>query len=356
MRTSVCIPKDFIWVLPRSTLSARGVTYQNYAYSCKLKTEAMASAHGNLGHLLPLNYKRLISEWLEEDCPSFDYGGFVVGESEGEARLLGKSAGVVAGVPFFNEVFSQLGCSVEWHVSEGESITPIKQCATVRGPVRKILLGERVALNILARCSGIATKTSSLVQILRSHGWNGTLAGTRKTTPGFRLVEKYGILIGGADPHRHDLSSMIMLKDNHVWACANNVSNTASAAEGVSEDAIAAAIPAAVQAAKSAGGFSTKVEVEVRSIEEANAAISAGADVIMLDNFTADEVKKAAAQLKTEWAEKGKPRGTFLVEVSGGLTPDNAAGFVCEDVDILSTSSIHQGTGIVDFSLKVSLR
>ncbi|KUL83341.1 hypothetical protein ZTR_11267 [Talaromyces verruculosus] len=273
----------------------------------------MASAHGNLGHLLPLNYKRLISEWLEEDCPSFDYGGFVVGESEGKARLLGKSAGVVAGVPFFNEVFSQLGCT-----------------------------------------------TSSLVQTLRSHGWNGTLAGTRKTTPGFRLVEKYGILVGGADPHRHDLSSMIMLKDNHVWACANNASNTtttgATTAERVSEDDIAAAIPAAVHAAKSAGGFSTKVEVEVRSIEEANAAIAAGADVIMLDNFTSDEVKRAATQLKNEWASKGKPRGTFLVEVSGGLTPENAAGFVCEDVDILSTSSIHQGTGIVDFSLKVSLR
>lgn len=149
-----------------------------------------------------------------------------------------------------------------------------------------------------------------------------------------------------------------MLKDNHVWACANNSSNTAGTkgGEGVSEDAIAAAIPAAVHAAKSAGGFSTKVEVEVRSIEEANAAIGAGADVIMLDNFTGDEVKKAATQLKTEWTQKGKPKGTFLIEVSGGLTPDNAAGFVCEDVDILSTSSIHQGTGIVDFSLKVSLR
>lgn len=208
------------------------------------------------------------------------------------------------------------------------------------------------------------TRTSSLAQTLRSHGWNGTLAGTRKTTPGFRLVEKYGILVGGADPHRHDLSSMIMLKDNHVWACANNAASKASssintgAAKGgeVDEKSITAAIPAAVQAAKSAGGFSTKVEVEVRSIEEANAAIGAGADVIMLDNFTADEVRAAATQLKTEWAEKGKPKGTFLIEVSGGLTQENAAKYVCEDVDILSTSSIHQGTGIVDFSLKVSLR
>ncbi|QKX64426.1 uncharacterized protein TRUGW13939_11600 [Talaromyces rugulosus] len=312
----------------------------------------MASSHGHLAHLLPLNYKRFIADWLEEDCPSFDYGGFVVGESEGEANLLGKSKGVVAGVPFFNEVFSQLGCTVQWHVHEGQPIEPITKCATVRGPIRKILLGERVSLNILARCSGIATKTNALVQALRTHGWNGTLAGTRKTTPGFRIVEKYGILVGGADPHRHDLSSMTMLKDNHVWACANNK----AAGNNNSPDSIAAAIPLAVHAAKAAGGFSTKVEVEVRSIDEANAAIGAGADVIMLDNFSAEEVGVAAKKLKTEWAAKGKPSGSFLIEVSGGLTEHNAPAHVCEDVDILSTSSIHQGTPIVDFSLKVSLR
>ncbi|KAH8688858.1 nicotinate-nucleotide pyrophosphorylase [Talaromyces proteolyticus] len=318
----------------------------------------MAASHGALAHLLPSTYKRLIADWLEEDCPSFDYGGFVVGEAAGEANLLGKSAGIVAGVPFFDEVFAQLGCTVEWHVHEGEAITPIKKCATVRGPVRKILLGERVALNILARCSGIATKTNALVSALRAHGWSGTLAGTRKTTPGFRIVEKYALLVGGADPHRHDLSSMTMLKDNHVWACANNNANTTTTNKNVkanvSGNDITAAIPLAVHAAKAAGGFSTKVEVEVRSIEEANAAIGAGADVVMLDNFTAEEVRGAAKQLKTEWAEKGK-RG-FLIEVSGGLNESNAAKYVCEDVDILSTSSIHQGTPIVDFSLKVSLR
>ncbi|KAL4907634.1 hypothetical protein BDW74DRAFT_111379 [Aspergillus multicolor] len=318
----------------------------------------MASAHGDLRHLLPGSYKRLISDWLEEDCPSFDYGGFVVGESEGEAKLLGKSEGMIAGVPFFDEVFSQLGCTVQWHHTEGSTL-PVGQkthVATVRGPVRKILLGERVALNILARCSGIATKTSSLLQTLRSHGWQGTLAGTRKTTPGFRVVEKYGILVGGADPHRHDLSSMTMLKDNHVWACANNAASQTETKTTNGEEDIAAAIPKAVQAAKAVGGFATKVEVEVRSVEEANAAIEAGADVVMLDNFTSDGVRQAAKQLKEEWAAKGKSKGSFLIEVSGGLNEGNAVQYVCEDVDILSTSSIHQGVGIVDFSLKVSLR
>ncbi|EEP82088.1 nicotinate-nucleotide diphosphorylase (carboxylating) [Uncinocarpus reesii 1704] len=313
----------------------------------------MAAQHGDLGHLLPLTYKRMIAAWLEEDCPSLDYGGFVVGEVEGEAKLLGKSNGVVAGVPFFNEVFAQLGCTVEWKVKEGDKIEPITVCAIVRGPMRKLLLGERVALNILARCSGIATKTSSLLSILRYHGWNGILAGTRKTTPGFRLVEKYGILVGGADPHRHDLSSMTMLKDNHVWACYNKdrASHTASG-ENIT---IADAIPSAVDAARAAGGFAVKIEVECRSIEEANAAIGAGADIVMLDNFTPEGVREAAQQLKDEWDAKGKPRGSFLVEVSGGLREDNVADFACEDVDILSTSSIHQGVGIIDFSLKVML-
>lgn len=208
-------------------------------------------------------------------------------------------------------------------------------------------------MNILARCSGIASKSASVIAAVRAQGWQGTVAGTRKTTPGFRIVEKYGILVGGADPHRHDLSHMTMLKDNHVWACANN---RAAADGGVADpssiESIAAAIPRAVNAAKATGGFSTKVEVECRSVEEANAAIGAGADVVMLDNFTADGVREAARQLKQEWAGKR----AFLIEVSGGLTEENAAAFACADVDILSTSSIHQGTGIVDFSLKVSLR
>ncbi|KAG2421678.1 nicotinate-nucleotide pyrophosphorylase (Quinolinate phosphoribosyltransferase [decarboxylating]) [Aspergillus terreus] len=318
-----------------------------------------AAQYGDPRHLLPANYKRLIAAWLEEDCPSFDYGGFVVGESEGEARLLGKSNGIVAGVPFFDEVFAQLGCTVQWHIQEGQPITPTPttHCATVHGPIRQILLGERVALNILARCSGIATKSHSLASALRAHGWHGTLAGTRKVTPGFRVVEKYGLLVGGADPHRHDLSSMTMLKDNHVWACANNAAaddgGAAGQAHGLSEASIAAAIPRAVQAAKAAGGFSVKVEVECRSVEEANAAIEAGADVIMLDNFSAEGVRVAAKKLKQDWAGKNR---SFLIEVSGGLNESNAASYVCEDVDILSTSSIHQGTSIVDFSLKVSLR
>ena len=218
---------------------------------------------------------------------------------------------------------------VEWHISEGQHFTPIKHCATVRGPARKILLGERVALNTLARCSGIAKKSAHLISLVREAGYPNTLAGTRKTTPGFRLVEKYGMLVGGCDPHRIDLSAMTMLKDNHVKA--------------------AGSITRAVEAAQAAGGFAIKVEVECQSEDEADEAVAAGADIVMLDNFTGNGVKIAAKSLKERWRGKRE----FLVEVSGGLTEANVAEFVCSDVDVLSTSSIHQGVAHVDFSLKI---
>ncbi|KAG8960808.1 hypothetical protein FRC00_014094 [Tulasnella sp. 408] len=171
-------------------------------------------------HLLPPSWKTAVTAWLEEDTPSFDYGGYVVGEVQREAFLLGKgkSIAVLAGVPFVDEIFAQLGCTVEWHMSEGDTFEPVKKVATVRGKARHLLLGERVALNLLARCSGIATKSRYFLDTARANGFKGIIAGTRKTTPGFRLVEKYGMIVGGIDAHRHDLSSMVMLKDNHVWS------------------------------------------------------------------------------------------------------------------------------------------
>ncbi|CCX33306.1 nicotinate-nucleotide pyrophosphorylase [Pyronema domesticum] len=284
-------------------------------------------------HLLPPTYKTTIAGWLTEDTPSFDYGGFVVGESQKTATLYCKSAGVLAGVPFFLEVFRQLGCEVEFHYKEGEYLDPAGgkiKAATVRGPARQLLLGERVALNTLSRCSGIASASRSLVLLAREAGYKGIIAGTRKTTPGFRLVEKYGMLVGGADAHRYDLSAMVMLKDNHVWATGS--------------------ITDAVKAARKVAGFSVKIEVECQSEAEADEAIEAGADVVMLDNFDGEGLRVAASSIKQRWAGKGK---SVLLECSGGLTKDNVKSFVCDEIDIISTSSIHQGTKHVDFSLKI---
>jgi nicotinate-nucleotide pyrophosphorylase len=286
----------------------------------------MALDHGSLEHLLPTGWKTQITTWLAEDTPSFDYGGFVVGEAPRTATLWGKSAGILAGVPFFDEVFSQCGCTVTWLAREGSHIELASSSssapagrqalATVTGPARGLLLGERVALNILARCSGVASVSRGLLVNLRSAGYRGVLAGTRKTTPGFRLVEKYGMLVGGADTHRMDLSSMIMLKDNHIWSRGS--------------------ITDAVLAAKAAGGFSLKVEVEVQSEEEADEAIAAGADVVMLDNFTGPGVKVAAKSLKEKWRGKRE----FLLEVSGGLRVDNAEDYVCNGKCNISSSPL----------------
>lgn len=268
----------------------------------------MASQYGNPADLLPVHWKSQITAWFAEDTPSFDYGGFVVGDSERTATLYGKSKGVLAGVPFFDEVFAQAGCTVKWHLEEGSVVDPGSAgkiaVATVTGPVRKLLLGERVALNTLSRCSGVATKSRAVDELVRKAGYKGILAGTRKTTPGFRLVEKYGMLVGGVDGHRHDLSSMIMLKDNHIWAKGS--------------------ITEAVKAAKSVGGFALKIEVEVDSEKDADEAIAAGADIIMLDNFDGEGLKVAAQSIKQRWAGKRE----FLLECSGGLTAENVGTYI----------------------------
>jgi len=269
----------------------------------------MALSHGNPADLLPLSYKSQITTWFAEDAPSFDYGGFVVGSSPRTATLYGKSAGLLAGVPFFDEVFAQCGCTVEWHLKEGDAFDPATAggkiaVATVTGPVRNLLLGERVGLNMLSRCSGIATKSRQMLELVRRAGYTGILAGTRKTTPGFRLVEKYGMLVGGVDQHRHDLSAMIMLKDNHIWA------------RGSITDAVAAA--------RAVGGFALKIEVEVDSEKDADEAIAAGADVIMLDNFDGPGLKVAAQSLKQRWAGKK----AFMLECSGGLTTENVGTYI----------------------------
>ncbi|CAH7689523.1 nicotinate-nucleotide diphosphorylase [Phakopsora pachyrhizi] len=290
-----------------------------------------AQLYGNPAHILPPQWTSVINSWLVEDTPSFDYGGFVVGEDIEEAKLYGKSKGILAGVPFFDEIFKQVGCTVTWHLKEGDIVAGNKTVvATVRGPARCLLLGERVGLNVLARCSGIATQSRKFLDIARSNSYKGIVAGTRKTTPGFRLVEKYGMLIGGVDPHRYDLSSMVMLKDNHIWSKGS--------------------IRQAVYSARSVAGFSLRIDVEVSNEKDAIEAIEAGADVVMLDNFSPEQIQISAESLKKKY--KGSDR-RFLIEVSGGLNEQNIGSHLCEHVDIYSTSNVHQGTSIVDFSLKI---
>jgi len=230
----------------------------------------------------------------------------------------------------FTEVWQTIiFCRVEWHVAEGNTFEPVKHVATVRGKARHLLMGERIALNMLARCSGIATKSKRIKDLARSYGYKGIIAGTRKTTPGFRLVEKYGMLVGGIDTHRYDLSSMIMLKDNHIWSSGS--------------------ITVAIQQARAVGGFSLLIDVEVGSEAEADEAIDAGADIVMLDNIEGSELINVARRLKEKWSGKRK----FLFETSGNITETNLQGRAINEIDILSTSVVHQSVQHIDFSLKI---
>eukprot|EP00750_Incisomonas_marina_P004962 INCI13513.1.p1 GENE.INCI13513.1~~INCI13513.1.p1 ORF type:complete len:366 (+),score=81.15 INCI13513.1:133-1098(+) len=272
-----------------------------------------------------------IRSWLAEDIPKFDIGGFVVGDAVSEAKILMKSPGVMAGVPFVDEVFKAVNCTVTWHLAEGEEVGAEQAqarlpVATVRGPVRNLLLGERTALNIMSRASGVATLARETRVLVEKEKWHGTVAATRKTTPGFGFIEKYGVIVGGCSTHRMDLSSMVMLKDNHVWSSGS--------------------IEACTRRAKQVAGHATKIEVECRDLEEAIEAANAGADVVMLDNFSPEQLLADAKEFKKQFPH-------VLVEASGGITKATISQFLSPDVDVVSQGSLTQGYRCLDFSMKL---
>lgn len=290
----------------------------------------------NFEHLLPLgvggssSWKIKIQGWLNEDMPKFDIGGFVVGDEVATAKILMKSPGVLAGVPFVNEVFRCLDCKVTWLKQEGEfsdeAAARMKSpVATVEGPVRNLLMGERTALNVLSRASGVATLARATRAIVQSK-WHGIVAATRKTTPGFGFIEKYAVVVGGCSTHRMDLSSMVMLKDNHIWS--------------------AGSITKSIQKAKVIAGHATKIEVECRNLEEALEAAGSGADVIMLDNFEPEQLHIDAAALKQKYPH-------VTVEASGGITAATIETFIGPNVDVISQGSLTQGYRCLDFSMKL---
>ena len=276
----------------------------------------------------------LVRQWILDDIPTFDVGGLVVGTADKQATLWMKSPGVLAGRPFVDAVFRVLNCRITWNDTvavEGKYLEASGSnklaLATISGPVNKLLQGERTALNTLSRCSGVATASQQAAKVAASFNWKGFTAGTRKTTPGgFRLVEKYGLLVGGVATHRLDLSQMVMLKDNHIWS--------------------AGSITQAVTLARRAAGFSQKIEVECQTKEQAREAARAGADICMLDNFAPEQLKADARDLKAEFPH-------LLIEASGGITVDTMAEYLSEHVDILSQGKLTQGYSCLDFSLKI---
>ena len=284
--------------------------------------------------MFPPSLDEVVAEWIKHDIPSFDVGGHVVGTAPNTAVFFAKSTMVLAGFPFVEAIFRYCGCKVQWFAEEGSLVKGSSKnkvvIGEVTGPVNRILQGERTALEVLTRCSSVAYQMSLAVEVAEAKKWKGTIAGTRKTTPGtFRLVDKYGLLIGGGDPHRYSLSGMTMLKDNHVDA--------------------AGSITAAVKKAKAAGGFAIKVEVEARNLDEATEACEAGADVVMLDNFTPEALARHAPAMKRQYKN-------VLFEVSGGITHRTLPTFLVDGVDILSMGCLTHGPPAVDVSLKIKAK
>ncbi|XP_006181577.1 nicotinate-nucleotide pyrophosphorylase [carboxylating] [Camelus ferus] len=276
--------------------------------------------------LPPATLATLADSWLREDCPALNHVALVTGAAPAQAVLWAKSPGMLAGRPFFDAIFAQVNCQVSWFLPEGSKLVPVAKVAEVRGPAHCLLLGERVALNTLARCSGIASAAAAAVETARGTGWTGHVAGTRKTTPGFRLVEKYGLLVGGAASHRYNLEGLVMVKDNHVVA--------------------AGGVEKAVRGARQVADFALKVEVECGSLQEAVAAAEAGADLVLLDNFRPEELHPTAKALKARFPRVG-------VEASGGVNLSNLPQFCGPHIDVISLGMLTQAAPALDFSLKL---
>ena len=265
----------------------------------------------------------LIRMALAEDVTSEDISTNSVlrAPAEGEAELICKQDGVIAGLPVFARVYELLGgVRVELLARDGESVKKGKKLAAVRGDMRAILTGERTALNFLQRMSGIATYTAKMAALLAGSGLR--LVDTRKTTPNMRLFEKYAVRAGGGGNHRYNLSDAVLLKDNHIGA--------------------AGGVRAAVQAAKAHAPFTAKIEVEAESVAMALEAVEAGADIVMLDNMSHDAMKEAVRAIG----------GRALVEISGNVTAENAARLKDIGADIVSCGALTHSAPILDVSLK----
>jgi nicotinate-nucleotide pyrophosphorylase (carboxylating) len=271
-----------------------------------------------------LNADHLLMEALQEDITSEDVttNAVMPQAKQGQADLLCKQDGVLAGIDVFRRVFELLdkGVKVENVFQDGDCIRCGERIAVVSGDMRAILSGERTALNYLQRMSGIATYTHTVAELLK--GSKTKLLDTRKTTPNMRLFEKYAVRVGGGINHRYNLSDGVLIKDNHI-----------SAAGGVKQ---------AVEMARAYAPFVRKIEVEVENLEMLREALEAGADIIMLDNMTADQMRKAVQMVN----------GRALTECSGNITRDNIEQIRDIGVDYVSSGALTHSAPILDFSLK----
>ena len=273
---------------------------------------------------MALNADELILSALREDITSEDITtNSVMREYQlGEVELICKQDGVIAGLDVFKRTFELLDSKTEvtFTKKDGDTVKNGDKIGVVRGDIRVLLSGERTALNYLQRMSGIATYTRSLADLLK--GSKTKLLDTRKTTPNMRVFEKYAVKVGGGYNHRYNLSDGILLKDNHIGA-----------AGGVKE---------AVQMAKEYAPFVRKIEIEVENLDMLKEALDAGADIIMLDNMSVEDMKEAVKLVS----------GKAETECSGNVTKENVERLVDIGVDYISSGALTHSSPILDLSLK----
>jgi nicotinate-nucleotide pyrophosphorylase (carboxylating) len=243
-------------------------------------------------------------------------------DARATAEILQKAPGVLCGLPVIEAVFAELDPRVEvTRVAEEGSWGDRRVVARLQGPARSILTGERTALNFLQRLSGVATASYRAREAVA--GTNATGLDTRRTTPGHRVLEKYAVRVGGCRNHRAGLDDAVLIKENHIRA--------------------AGGITAAVAAARTRIGPAQQIEVEVTNPAELDEALSAGAELILLDNHTLDGLRAAVAQTA----------GRARLEASGGITLDNLAAVAGTGVDFISLGALTHSAGAIDFSLEV---
>ena len=273
---------------------------------------------------MKLKVDPLILMALDEDITSEDVStNSVMPEAApGEVDLICKQDGILCGTQVFARVFTLLdpATEVEFYAKDGDAITRGQLIGKVRGDIRVLLSGERTALNYMQRMSGVATYTNNVTKLLE--GTRTKLLDTRKTTPNNRIFEKYSVRVGGGNNHRYNLSDGVLLKDNHIGA-----------AGGVKQ---------AVAMAKAYAPFVRKIEVEVETMDMVREAVEAGADIIMLDNMTHDQLKEAMDYIA----------GRAEVEVSGNVTRENIAKLTDLGVDYISSGALTHSSPILDLSLK----
>lgn len=273
---------------------------------------------------MTLQVDHLILEALKEDISSEDVTTNAVMKEavKGEVELICKQDGIIAGLEIFERVFKLLDAETEvtFFCKDGDKVTNGQLMGKVTGDIRVLLSGERVALNYLQRMSGIASYTRLVADLLE--GTDTKLLDTRKTTPNMRIFEKYAVRVGGGYNHRYNLSDGVLLKDNHIGA--------------------AGSVTAAVKMAKEYAPFVRKIEVEVENLDMVREAVEAGADIIMLDNMSTEEMQKAIRIID----------GRAETECSGNVTKENIGRLTSLGIDYISSGALTHSAPILDISLK----